>query len=281
MGAVLLLVGNKTSLDSDDTSMQSRLSTSLGHTVTVRGLSDAVSVAGFDLLVVSRSTGFGTHPDYSGEDIPVVSLSRGSWPMFGWSTDAGSASGSGTTTLVPSGVSHPVHAGFTAEVVLLGAGSQWRLPSSPPASLETRWAYVGSTVLFTFEPSSALLSSKTATQRQAGWGINSSGDTAGFTSSGWAVFDAAVDWALGGVGSSQLSVPSGFTFVAATSARQLDGAWGPVSGAAIYRWEVEKYVAEAWSTFFTGTTASLAFQLTDTDGVDWATTYRARVRAEP
>ena len=82
-------------------------------------------------------------------------------------------------------------------------------------------------------------------------------------------------------GTTALATPSGFTFTAGSGVRTLSGSWSPVSGAATYDWEVQEDVASVWTAFASGNTASTSFALSSADGVDWDTTYRARVRAQP
>ena len=108
----------------------------------------------------------------------------------------------------------------------------------------------------------------------------------GLTKSSSTFFDLDyVGWATAGdsapspsESSSATDPPSGFTFVAASGSRQVDGSWDAVSGASGYDWEVEEDVASVWTSVASGNTASTSFQLTSADGVDWSTTYRARVR---
>jgi hypothetical protein len=80
------------------------------------------------------------------------------------------------------------------------------------------------------------------------------------------------------VGAAPVATPSGFTHTA--TGLQLDGAWSAVAGADSYDWEVERDNAGTWVAFESGNTATLAFQLDDTDGVAFATTYRGRVRTD-
>ena len=73
-----------------------------------------------------------------------------------------------------------------------------------------------------------------------------------------------------------VAVPSGFTFTA--SGLQLDGSWSAVSGADSYDWEIERDDAGSWVAFDSGNTAGTSFQVTT--GVEYGTTYRARVRTD-
>ena len=79
-----------------------------------------------------------------------------------------------------------------------------------------------------------------------------------------------------------LDTPTGFTFTAHGSLRQLNGAWDAVPNAATYEAQVDQETSPGtWTNLTTYLGAATSFQLTDADGVDWSTTYRSRVRAHP
>lgn len=133
------------------------------------------------------------------------------------------------------------------------------------------------------EPGTWTIAGTDATYATSGWtglGWNGSASSVGFyvEALGWAT---AGDTAPTEDAGSPIATPTGFTFTAAAAARQLDGSWDAVAEAATYDWVVEQDVNSAWSAFQSGNTASTSFQLTDADGVDWARTYRGRVRAVP
>ena len=125
------------------------------------------------------------------------------------------------------------------------------------------------------------------------------GTDATFSSGGWCglgwigsgtsrhMYVEALGWATGedeaptSAAGSPIATPSGWTFTAAAASRQLNGSWTAVAEAGTYQWEVEEEVGFSWEAFQSGSTASTSFQLTDADGVEWARTYRGRVRAVP
>ena len=83
-------------------------------------------------------------------------------------------------------------------------------------------------------------------------------------------------------GATPLATPTGFTFTAHGSLRQLNGTWDAVPNAATYEAQVDQETSPGtWTNLTTYSGAATSFQLTDADGVDWATTYRSRVRAHP
>ena len=84
------------------------------------------------------------------------------------------------------------------------------------------------------------------------------------------------------VAAEPLDTPTNFTFTAHGSLRQLNGAWDAVPNAATYEAQVDQETSPGtWTNLTTYSGAATSFQLTDADGVDWATTYRSRVRAHP
>ena len=286
MASVLLLVGDTSALTSFDTGVQNRLSSVLGHSVTLRQNTDAINTSGFDLLVVSRSSGSG-FPDYSGEDVAVLSFNHHSYATFGWGTGS-VAVGSGETELRIIGDAHPIHAGVTSTVsqtVLTSEITNWRGVNEPAATVNAHWRLSSSTtpLVFSIPASSTLLDGRTNPQREAAWGFG--GDGFGdLNATGLDIFDAAVEWTLDEQGGSAtpLATPTGFSFTAHGSLRQLNGSWDAVPNAATYEAQVDQETSPGtWTNLTTYSGAATSFQLTDADGVDWATTYRSRVRAHP
>jgi hypothetical protein len=82
-------------------------------------------------------------------------------------------------------------------------------------------------------------------------------------------------------GGTPLAVPGSWTFTKTAGVRQINGSWAAVSGAATYDWQVERWNGTAWVAFLTGSTASTSFTLTSSNGVEFSTQYRSRVRAVP
>jgi hypothetical protein len=286
MAAIRMFVTNKSSLSAGDIVIKDRLE--LSHTVTLVDTSDAVSISGSDLFVgCSGSFSDWSARDYSGQNIPMVNLARHSWELFGYSTGAATAIGSAVTTLRPYGTAHPVHDGHpvgTDLTVMSSSTTQWRYPTSPPAGLDERWRLTtnAGAVIFTVEAGTSLLASKTALKRECGWGFTADTELTKLNAAGLSIFDEMVTWALDGSGGgTPLAVPTGWTFVKTSGLRTVTGSWSAVSGASTYDYQVERWTGSAWVTFATGNTASLTFSLTNTDGVDWSTQYRARVRAVP
>ena len=290
MANVQLVVLDTNSLTVGDTTLQSLLET-FGHTVTLVADATSPNVTGVDLVVIGASqTSSSAAQDYSGQDVPILCFGRRYWPKLGWSTSTGAAFGSWVQELRPYGTTHPTHAGFDTPGAVDGDSSYdvtvltqdvgtWRRPDGEPVALDVRWRLhiSSSPVIFTFDAAASLLDSKTALQRQAAWGFSSDADVQYLSAAGESVVSALVDWTLGETAT--LNIPTGFAFTAGSGSRQLDGSWNAVSGADGYEWEVQRDASGSWEPFTSGSGAGTSFQLTDTDGVDWGETYRARVRA--
>lgn len=72
--------------------------------------------------------------------------------------------------------------------------------------------------------------------------------------------------------------PTGLTLTADASLRELDGSWTAVTGADSYDIQVDYDNDGVWTTVTNFNQAGTSFTLDDTDGIDWATDYRCRVR---
>jgi hypothetical protein len=77
----------------------------------------------------------------------------------------------------------------------------------------------------------------------------------------------------------QLDTPTGFVLTASQSARQINGSWNAVAGAATYEYEVQVFNGSSWSDLTSNIIGSTSFQLDSTNGINWSSQYRARVRA--
>lgn len=83
------------------------------------------------------------------------------------------------------------------------------------------------------------------------------------------------------VGAVPLDTPANFDLVATPDTREITASWDPVDDADHYELEVEVDVDESWEPFAALEPSSSPVVLDHTDGVDWGTSYRARVRAIP
>ena len=290
MANVRMIVADKGTLTTGDTAVKDRLETTLGHTVTVVDLSDPVAIGDADLLaLVSGSRANYDGKDYSGQDIPMLILSRMAWFMLGHSdgTNDGSATGpSGQDNLFTIGSAHPLHDDNDGQTTLTGVHAwQWRQPEGAPASLAYHWSVVsvGTTgPVHSVGAGASLNDGKTASRPRVSLTPNDADSFVDFNAAGWGVFDAAVAWTLPETTTTKLATPANFAFTAAAGTRQLDGSWDAVTDAETYDYLVEYETSPGvWSAFVSGSTAGTTFQLTSANSVDWGTKYRSRVRAVP
>jgi len=76
-----------------------------------------------------------------------------------------------------------------------------------------------------------------------------------------------------------IAAPTNLSLTAGASFRYLDASWTAASGADSYNVEVDYEGSPGvWTSLTTFNQAGTTFALDDTDGVDWATTYRCRVQ---
>ena len=138
----------------------------------------------------------------------------------------------------------------------------WKVADGEPGA----WSIDGAsnTDLATGKPGVAAIQTSTTVMLVDRAGFGTGGDTA----------------PLSAATATPLATPTGFTFTAHGSLRQLNGAWDAVTSAESYDWEVEVDDG-GYQPFESGSTAGTSFQLDDSDGVDWQTNYRGRVRANP
>jgi hypothetical protein len=291
MANVRLIVYNASSLTTDETLLQSRL-TSLGHTVSLQNTTTNPSpfpnAASWDLVVVARSSWYTEDLPASYLTVPQVNLQRFSWAAMGFDTEPGTAGATSTTLYQTNNSAHPVADGNTGQVTVATQGIGLRVFTSPPGSLQCVFrgdvsASTNSGGVHVVDSGAALNGGKTAGARMVIFGQANSDTVQHMTAAWWGIFDEAVVWALdaGGGGGSQLATPTNFTFAKAANLRKVDGAWTAVSQADHYEWEVERWTGSAWVAFDADVAAGTSFSLTDTDGVDWGTRYRGRVRAMP
>lgn len=200
MASVILVVGNSGALSSGDTSIQTRLTTDLGHTVTVKDDGDAEVGSGFDAVVVAESVNsvtFGTKYKTSAKGVLLLEI--GSFDDFDMS---GAGTAQNITTLHVDSVGD-LSAGLSGTVTYYSAAAQiYRVADSglgAGVTIVTR-ASSGSSQIFEFayESGAALVSGNAAGRRVAIPIPDVS--VASLATDGWALFDAAVTWAIGAGG---------------------------------------------------------------------------------
>ena len=207
MTDVLLVVGDSGALTAGDTAIQSRLATTLGHTVTLIN-DETAEGTGYSLVVLAESCTSATiGTKYGASASPVLLLDGGVIDDWGLATSA-------TNNFSNSAID--VNPGSDPDAIVLAAGlglnttftnstATGRQQSVANANLasgcvvvSTRDGAATATPHFYIETGGALTPSGTAANRRVflGYRDNALDDGAGglLTADGWTLFDAAVDW---------------------------------------------------------------------------------------
>jgi hypothetical protein len=80
---------------------------------------------------------------------------------------------------------------------------------------------------------------------------------------------------------SELPTPVGLLFDQRPGQRKILSSWFAVPNAASYELNIEKLEGIDWVPVVTKTVSGVSTDLVESDGINWGTTYRARVRAMP
>jgi len=166
----------------------------LGHTVEVRHESAADNWIGIDLVVSGKLTDWLSSTQRRNPPVGVVALDT--WRNWGMGNTIGFNNTGNTVDVV--GTSSELAAGLSGTVPVY-VNNQWRVWSTDhnaSAFVIARTPGVtGSAYAFAYEAGSTMTNGF-ATTRHVGLGLHMNGRTAGLTNEGWALFDAAVNWAL-------------------------------------------------------------------------------------
>lgn len=202
MAAVLFVVANTAALTSGETTIQTRLASTLGHTVTLADASAADTAAsGKALVVVSAAvTGTTLAAKYKTVTVPVLSHHHTHWQNLGM------CSGSTITTqkwfaMNPTYAGHPLAAGLTgdqtgynpavgmyrATTAQMGSGAPLTIASAFSAGTD-QWNY------FAY-PTGATMQNGSAPARRIAFTMED-GALPSIQTAGWALWDAAISWAL-------------------------------------------------------------------------------------
>jgi glucose/arabinose dehydrogenase/PKD repeat protein len=196
----LFVVANPASLNAADSAVRARLQT-LGYTVTT--VSDAGSTpadaTGKRLIVISSSSLSGNvNTKFRTANVPVITWEPGLWDDFGMTAGAGYLS-SAQTSVVITNPAHPLAAGLTGTVPVAttAGGLSQGSPNGNAAFVAT---IPGGSLAVDFGyDTGAAMPGLSAPARRIGLFMGDA-TAATFTSQGWALFTAAVNWAVGGGG---------------------------------------------------------------------------------
>jgi hypothetical protein len=200
-GSVLFVTGS-TSLNAADTAVRNRLS-GLGFSVQVKSASSTTSgdAAGKALVVVSSTvspTNVGTK--FRDVTVPVVTWENQIYDDMQLTPSSSGNFGtrSSQRNLAITDPTHPLAAGLSGTVVATtsSTGFSWGRPVSTAVRIANLGTSPAEPAIFGYESGSALANGQPAKARRVGLFF---GDTTAslLTTQGWALFDEAMEWAVG------------------------------------------------------------------------------------
>lgn len=204
---VLLVVANSASLTLGDLAIQSRLATTLGHTVTLIN-DETAEATGYPLVVISESCASATLASkYATSTSPVLILDGAAIDNFGMATIGTSNFSNSVFDVVPGADPDALTlaAGYGVNTTITASTSASRQQSVAVANLAAGCTVISlrdgaptATPHFYIGAGDALTPSGTAPNRRVfiGYRDNIYNDGAGglLTTAGWDLFDAAVEW---------------------------------------------------------------------------------------
>jgi YVTN family beta-propeller protein len=199
---VLLVVGSPT-LSAGDTVLRNRLQT-LGHTVTIvdDNVATAGSAAGMALIVISESveTATGVGAVFANVTVPLIASDSGLFAplkMTGatLNTDYGTVAAQTQVTITDP--THPLAAGLSGTVTVVTSVDtfDFGVPSAAAKKIATPVGQAGKASVFAYDTGAAMVGMN-APARRVAWFAEDTVVTK-LTANGFALFDAAVAWALG------------------------------------------------------------------------------------
>lgn len=201
LGTILFAVGNLT-LNNGDLAVKTRLET-LGYSVEVKqGTSTATSDAfGKKLIVISSTlSSWEVGNKFTNVDVPVLNYEQALFDdlkmVSTGSANAGTLNGQSQVNII--GAGHPLAAGLpngAAIVCLSNQKFSWGTPNANALNIATATGNPSQSLIFGYE-SGASMEGLSAPARRVGFFLENA--TAAFLSAnGTALFDAAVEWAVG------------------------------------------------------------------------------------
>jgi uncharacterized repeat protein (TIGR01451 family) len=194
-----LFVTGSTTLNSSDAAVQTRLQT-LGYAVTVKDAKAALSTdANGKAVVVISSTVSPTNlsTKFRTVTVPVVIWESLSYFDIGMTAKGTTAAGTATgqTQVKIAQPTHPLAAGLTGTqtVVTVSSTFGWGKPSASAAAVATLVSDPTKIIIFGYDKGAAM-PGLAAPARRVGIFMNDT-TAASFNGNGWALFDAAVNWA--------------------------------------------------------------------------------------
>lgn len=286
MSNVLLVVGDKASLTAGDSALQTRLTTTLGHTVTLASDEDAVpSLSGVGLIILTQSgTSANLGSKYDTVAVPVFTLNAGGMLTLLRLATQNVTNQTGTTTTIDlQNTAHAINTGLTDPLTIFSTAQTRRaVGTSTLASGATEIARRDDAVqeVAAVYDAGATLTTGTAPARRAFHALMQDAYISALTADGWTHFDRFVTWLVGD-GSSPLSASASTTAntILTTGTATLTATATGGSGSYTYAWTVFSGPAAAFgsstaaSTTFTptGGAGTYVLRCTVDDGTNSAT----------
>jgi uncharacterized repeat protein (TIGR02543 family) len=195
---VLFVVGS-TTLVNGDTDIRDRL-ISMGYTVTPIAASvvQASDANGKALIFISRTAGSTNGSVFNNTAVPLISSSRDNFVTLRLAGSQNSNNNSSRVRIVDS--SHPLAAGLSGDnVTITSSNTRFNRASSLGTGAVSVVTATGSTsqhYIFAYEVD-ATMTSGTAPARRVGFLLGNNDSADRLNDNGWALFEAAVTWAIG------------------------------------------------------------------------------------
>jgi RHS repeat-associated protein len=199
-GAVLFVVGS-TTLSSGDSAISNHLQ-SLGYFITVKSDSGAAATDGNgkNFIVISSSVNpANVNTKFTTNSVPVITWRQDLYDDLGMVTSNSSYYGtiSAQTQLNVIGATHPLAAGLIGPATVDSSSSTfaWGAPNSNAVLIATTSSNTTNYAIFAYEKGAAM-PGLVAPARRVGLFFSDNTSMASLNSSGWALFDAAVNWVI-------------------------------------------------------------------------------------
>ena len=207
---VLLVVGNAT-LNNGDAAMKSQLE-GLGLTVTVidDDFSATSDANGKDLVIISASVQTSkVNTKFRDVAVPVINnkpFLMDDMNMTGPASNIDYGNYSSQTQITIQNPSHPLAAGFTGNVTVGSGGTfAWGVGGSSSVNVGSAQAITSRSHIFAYDAGSAMFGMN-APARRVGFFLQSNTPQT-LNSNGWALFDAAICWAMNCGAGARVSQP--------------------------------------------------------------------------
>ena len=198
---ILFVVGNPSSLNASDTAIRNRLQ-GQGYTVTVvdDSASTAANATGKALVLISGSVSSGNvNTKFKNVAVPVMLWKDSLYDDMDMSHTNGGQSNQTQVLMNAANSSHPLAAGRTGTTPVGNSNSEFAygLANANGIVIATRTSNTSRHMIFAYTQGATMYTSFVAPARRVGFFFGEN-TAAVATTNGWALFDAAVNWARTG-----------------------------------------------------------------------------------